>query len=93
MTFDEFWKTYHREDPDEALAHPHKLTIHLKNGKKHICYFPGSMLATPSLLWIGTPIRRDGTHKSSNPVPWTEIDRIIPAIGKRSSQFHEPVGA
>lgn len=78
MTFNEFWKLYHREDPGEALNNPHELMIYLKDGSKHKGYMPGSLLAGFNGLHIGTGFKRDGSHKSSFHVTWSEIEKVVP---------------
>ena len=86
MTFDEFWKTYHREDPDEALENPHQLRIHMKNGKTYDAQFPGTLGASPRMLSIGVKLNKQGIPATSKYCNWDEIERIEIVPRKRPLQ-------
>gem|GEM_PF-3972251 len=91
MTFNEFWKTYHREDPNEALANPHRLRIYLTSGKHHDVQFPGSLSASSTTIHIGTgPGAKRGNSKSIIFCNWDQVKKIevlkdrAPARSRRS---------
>ena len=84
MDFKEFWKLYHREDPDEANAHPHRLRIHMRDGTRYEVQFPGSMLATDNNILVGVgPRAKFGQAKSSKYFQWEDIVKIE-SVEKRS---------
>ena len=83
MTFNEFWKTYHREDPDEALENPHHLRIHMKNGKKYDAKFPGSMVASAIRISVGVKPDKHGIMTTSEFCNWPDIAQIEVIQSKR----------
>ena len=76
MTREEFWKRYHRDDPDEAIAHPHQLRVFLANGKRYEIAFPGTALVTNHWLIVGSGPRKDGIPKSFEHCNWDQIIKI-----------------
>jgi len=77
MNFKEFWKLYHREDPDEANANPHRLRIHLKDGSKHDVMFPGSCMAADTTLFVGVgPQAKVGRAKSTKFCNWSDVVKV-----------------
>ena len=82
MTYNEFWSRYHREDPDEANAHPHRLRIYLANGKKRDVLFPGTATVTETTLAVGVGRGKSGFSKSFEYHNWKDVIKIEELRGR-----------
>ncbi len=88
MNYDEFWNAYHREDPNEALDNPHRLTVHLSDGSKHPVLFPGTVVATRDHLILGVDVRKNGSARRTMICGWREVDKVVPGKLKKAERRH-----